>query len=559
MAGKAAGETIFLIGAKMVGMSIRAALVLCLTVGCAPIASVTQTRARIPYSKQLQPELSAARRQLARGQELEGQDPLAALGNDLAAAQIAAKQLHNRSSQIEARELYNFAVGRVVENIEHAHLEPWRRSITIPSSSGDYLLSSPQPANGEHDPSNYTLLPTDVLRIGGRLFTTRTTVTGVGAPVLAIGREKARDDRTRFALKRVYAAVTAVVRFQDHRAEIEFIERSSTNQVVVAGRTHPLAADFTAPLAMTLVLERPDKYRLGEFLRPEKYADTARLIFLQRFDPQRTPVIFVHGLHETPSIWAPVINSICDDPELRRRYQFWVFTYPGGYSYPYAAVLLRRQLDEVAKTFPNRKPIVLVGYSMGGVVCRLMVTDAGEKIWRAFFGKPPAETPIAGRTRYLLEESLVFNHRPEVKRVIFMATPHRGSFRALDWRGRLLASLIQAPQVLANLRQSVFPILTFEPAALRLNQFPNAVNTLAPDNPFILEMNKIPITPNIPYHTIEGDRGRGDAPNSSDGLVAYWSSHLEGAQSEVIVSSDHYVTKNADAIAEVKRILGTSH
>ena len=140
-----------------------------------------------------------------------------------------------------------------------------------------------------------------------------------------------------------------------------------------------------------------------------------------------------------------------------------------------------------------------------------------------------------------------------------MATPHRGSLRASNWMGRLLASLIQASQTLANLRQSVFPILTFDPAALRLNQFPNAINTLTPDNPFILEMNKIPITPNVPYHTIEGDRGRGDAPNSNDGMVAYWSSHLEGVQSELIVSSDHFVTKNAAAIAEVKRILGSSH
>ena len=41
---------------------------------------------------------------------------------------------------------------------------------------------------------------------------------------------------------------------------------------------------------------------------------------------------------------------------------------------------------------------------------------------------------------------------------------------------------------------------------------------------------KCPITPRIPFHTIEGDRGRGDAPNSSDGVVSYWSSHLKGAQ-----------------------------
>ena len=59
----------------------------------------------------------------------------------------------------------------------------------------------------------------------------------------------------------------------------------------------------------------------------------------------------------------------------------------------------------------------------------------------------------------------------------------------------------------------------------------------------------------IPFHTIEGDRGRGDAPNSSDGVVPYWSSHLDGAQSELIVPSDDRAQRNPKAIAEVSRIL----
>jgi NAD(P)-dependent dehydrogenase (short-subunit alcohol dehydrogenase family) len=50
---------------------------------------------------------------------------------------------------------------------------------------------------------------------------------------------------------------------------------------------------------------------------------------------------------------------------------------------------------------------------------------------------------------------------------------------------------------------------------------------------------KLPITSGVPYHSIMDDRGRGDTPNSSDGVVPYWSSYLDGAQSELIVNSDH--------------------
>jgi hypothetical protein len=56
------------------------------------------------------------------------------------------------------------------------------------------------------------------------------------------------------------------------------------------------------------------------------------------------------------------------------------------------------------------------------------------------------------------------------------------------------------------------------------------------------------------YHRLRSI-GRGDSPNSSDGVVPYWSSHLNGAESEHIVPSDHGAHQNPQAIAEVMRIL----
>jgi hypothetical protein len=63
------------------------------------------------------------------------------------------------------------------------------------------------------------------------------------------------------------------------------------------------------------------------------------------------------------------------------------------------------------------------------------------------------------------------------------------------------------------------------------------------------------MTPGVPYHTIIGDRGRGDSPNSSDGTVPYWSSHMQGAATEDIVPSNHSAHQDPHAIAEVLRIL----
>ena len=103
--------------------------------------------------------------------------------------------------------------------------------------------------------------------------------------------------------------------------------------------------------------------------------------------------------------------------------------------------------------------------------------------------------------------------------------------------------------------KTITAALTPDPAALQLKRFPNSVDTLAPNNRFVIAINKIPIVPGIPYHSIVGDRGRGDTPNSSDSVVAYWSSHLPGAVSERIVPSNHSTPRNPEAIEEVHRIL----
>jgi pimeloyl-ACP methyl ester carboxylesterase len=251
-----------------------------------------------------------------------------------------------------------------------------------------------------------------------------------------------------------------------------------------------------------------------------------------------------------------MIISLRNDPWIREHYQFWFYSYPSGYPYPYSAALFRRDLDGIKRAFPNHKRIVLVGHSMGGMICRLMITDAGDKIWRDFFGTSPAKTPLAPDTRKFLEEALVFNHRPDVQRVIFISTPHRGSNLATSWIGRIGASLVKTPQLFTSTYASTKPLLIADPAARTLNRMPNSVDTLEPNDRFVEAVNTLPITPGIPYHSIMGDRGRGDTPNSSDGVVPYWSSHLDGAQSESIVPSDHGAQYNPEAIAEVRRILG---
>jgi hypothetical protein len=161
--------------------------------------------------------------------------------------------------------------------------------------------------------------------------------------------------------------------------------------------------------------------------------------------------------------------------------------------------------------------------------------------------------------KQLLKGSLIFSHRTDVSRVIFISTPHRGSAIASNWIGRIGVALVKLPVRLVKLAPSVgqYVVASTDPSVQKAKKLrvPTSIDTLSPRNRFVRTLDTLPIADHIPYHSIIGDRGRGDTPNSSDGVVPYWSSHLDGAQSEKIVPSGHGAHQNPQGMDEVDRIL----
>jgi hypothetical protein len=197
---------------------------------------------------------------------------------------------------------------------------------------------------------------------------------------------------------------------------------------------------------------------------------------------------------------------------------------------------------------------------MGGCISRLLITDVDDKIWMNMFRKPPEQVPMSPESKKLFTDAIIFRHRSEVGRVIFIAAPLRGSDLATNWVGRIGSSLVKSPVTLLQAGNEMMKVATFQSGDLKLKRIPNSVDTLSPENRFVKEINNIPITPGIPYHVISGDRGKGGNkdktnPVMSDGIVPYWSSHMDGARSEIVVPSSHSAHQNQEAIAEVKRIL----
>src|SRR5438105_10265930 len=190
---------------------------------------------------------------------------------------------------------------------------------------------------------------------------------------------------------------------------------------------------------------------------------------------------------------------------------------------------------------------------MGGNLVHMQVVTVTPAMWERSMGQPATEF-LAGVTHdSLIYRSLIFQANSRINRVVFVCTPQRGSETALSGLARFGRSLIALPLALTStMRQSLVDVdLTqFTGSARRL---PNSVSGLSPNNPSLKIVNSATIS--TPYHSIIGDRGRGDSPNSTDGVVPYWSSHLAGAKSEVIVPGPHGSCALPQTIDELDRIL----
>lgn len=450
---------------------------------------------------------------------------------------------------------YNFAVARFIETLGHSKADPWSTPLAISTPGGLRRLTATSPV--EIPGSKYQLLPTDTLDFRGQYAGVKSIVHGVGAPLVFVKDPKMLSQLAHSEFRKTIPLrnLTAVLRFTGNTAALEFADPYQVESIRLAGKTRTLSADYGAPVMLGLSKARIDKLGIARLLRPSRYDDTAHVNFLQPYDPERIPVLLVHGLDSTPATFAPMYFKLLEDPAIRKNYQFWAFSYPSGYPYQYSASLLRRELDTIQHDFPDHKHMVIIGHSMGGMISRLMITDVGDTLWREVFGKAPAETQIHGKSRELLTNALIFEDRDEIDRAIFFSAPHRGSDLADDWIGRFFSRLMKMPGFIADVRNTLISASTADHAGLIVQQAPNSIGTLSPENPFVVAVNKIPIAPRVPHHTVAGDRGKGDAPNSSDGVVPYWSSHLDSAKSEKMVPSGHSSHANPEGIQEARRIL----
>jgi pimeloyl-ACP methyl ester carboxylesterase len=280
------------------------------------------------------------------------------------------------------------------------------------------------------------------------------------------------------------------------------------------------------------------------------------------YERGKVPVVLIHGLWGKPNLWDRIVEELEAEAALRSRYQFWTFRYASGDSIPYSAHLLRHSLRQARRHFdPNGTDaafdrMVVVGHSLGGILAKMMVQTSGTRLWQSVCARPIHQLRGPPDDCRLLQEVFYYKPVPEVRRVVFIATPHRGSPLAsgplrglgarLCWRQSRFLEALQT--VLANNEPDVF-------TRDFLEEHPTSAGELAPGHPLLMGLCDLRIDSSVRYHSIIADLRDPPGPGASDGIVPYSSSHVEGATSELLVRGLHICLDHPAVIREVRRIL----
>jgi pimeloyl-ACP methyl ester carboxylesterase len=320
-------------------------------------------------------------------------------------------------------------------------------------------------------------------------------------------------------------------------------------------------ADMTKPLAYMWSRTDFGTLRWAGLLRPGEAAERTGLMLLRPYEPDKIPVVMVHGLMSSPLAWIPMLNGLLHDPTIQQRYQFLLYVYPTGVPVPVAASYLRDALKDAQLHFdpqgnsPTFNRMVLLGHSMGGLLSHAMAVGSGNRFWELNSDRPFGQ--IVGPPAVLNEfrHYTFFEALPFVERVVFLASPHRGSDLARRPIGRIGSSLISEPDAYSQLLARLAKDNRGDLDPRQFRHLPTSIETLEPDSPVLMALLRMEPRPGVVFHSIIGANRPGPKETTTDGIVPYRSSHLEGVASELVVRSGHGVQQDPEAILEVRRIL----
>lgn len=535
--------------------------------------SLHQMRMRQATQPETQNErIAVAEREIHRAKKQLGNSPQQAATHYLRAAEslwpIVKENLNppktgyrgGKKRLIIAHNLYTYAVGQTANLLatsksikkNHSSTQLGGQTLTFNTSSADTL-----------HPSFFDVIkPIDTYHYGF-VGDYHYSATGLGAAT--IGYRKRTKDRAKesptMPPNGFQLPINVIIDYPSPgNPRITLTNLLNTDTTRITGSTRPLSADYSAVIAATMDDQSP-LLGLAVALNLKTQAKETGLFSIGPYNPNKIPVIFIHGLISQPSTWTIPSNYLLANKSIRESYQFYYYFYPTGVTPLISGARLRKTLldfyQKRGHQHPNQlKRTVLIGHSMGGLLSSVQSRIFDKNLWHSIFKETPKN--FDKHSGYAHAKTLFTPPTlTPIERTIFISTPHRGSKLADGWIGRIGSSLIKLPQSMLslNLDETADSMTELGRSLINSKGPANSITRLEPNNPSLMLLAQQPASPRVTFHSIIGDRGRGDTPDSSDGVVPYWSSHTDLAISEKIVPTHHEAHLNSEAHHELERIL----
>jgi pimeloyl-ACP methyl ester carboxylesterase len=472
---------------------------------------------------------------------------------------------------VHANDFYNLALTQVLSGVgAEGTATLTSRRFALPFGTLDVTVdqASLKTAGGRQMQS---FVPTMNLRVEG--FQNDYRSDGIGAP-LAAGLAPAPRPQTGLILPpHLRVPTSAVLQMANPRRQLMGTELTAqlvvysiydTQSARIGAYEVPLEYDQTAVRALFTTEGANWNTELNGLLNnsPGDAAQTDHLLALEPHRQGRIPVVLVHGTASSPFRWADMINDLLEDKEIRENYEFWLFTYNTGNPIPLSANILRTSLTQAVQSLggvqadPALGRMVVIGHSQGGLLTKMISIESGSRIWDAFSSRPLDELKLKPETKALLRDSLFVHPLPFVETVVFISTPHGGSYQASLTAAGLFEKLVTLPLKVVG---GTADLLANAGDELRLGkdrlQF-NSINGMSPGNPAIGAVRATPVAPGIHAHSIIPTLQDGPLEDRDDGVVKYMSAHIDGVESEVVIEhSGHSTQGNPLTVREVRRIL----
>ncbi|MFN3189088.1 MAG: alpha/beta fold hydrolase [Aureliella sp.] len=345
----------------------------------------------------------------------------------------------------------------------------------------------------------------------------------------------------------------------------ELVDPLRKDAITTSDGQQSIAKDTCAPMAYRLRDQRSTI--LDQFVNPGAAGSESHLYALEPYQPGKIPVVLIHGLLSDPFTWVEMVNALQADPTFVQNFQIWVFEYPTGRAFLGSAADLRQELEMIRNQFdPTHSDIalsqtVLVGHSMGGLVAKLQITDSHGQLWDAIASQPFDRVRMPPSFSDELARSFFFKASPDVSRVVYIGTPHRGSVYARRLIGRVGAALVSPD---ASNENAYRQLLESNPGifSVEVSQgIPSSIDLLEPKSELLNAIDRLPIGTNrlqIPsrIHSVIGNSRSTVFFGRSDGVVPVSSARDFRSLTEITVDAKHSeLHKTDEAIEEVKRIL----